>query len=111
MEKGRGVSMKKWALLSLQHIPRQEETAPLQAELSGARGVEERCFAILFLFSRLKSQMLGSPSGFSVPCSQGMLGWRRKGSAMPPWSRERGGFTQGKVMGMENGDVEQQGRL
>lgn len=73
MEKGRGVSMKKWALLSLQHIPRQEETAPLQAELSGARGVEERCFAILFLFSRLKSQMLGSPSGFSVPCSQGML--------------------------------------
>lgn len=73
MYKGRGISMKKWALLSLQHIPRQEETAPLQAGLSGARGVEGRGFTIPFLCTRLKSQVLGSLSGFSVPCSQEML--------------------------------------
>lgn len=104
--------MREWAPLGLQHIPRQEEAALLQAKLNGERRVEGRCFTIPFLCTRLKSQVLGFLWGVSVLCSQGTL---RHGEgrcpATPPPSRERGVFARGKVMGMETGDVKQQGRL
>lgn len=111
MEKGRGVSMKKWLCSASSTSPGRRRQL-LSRQSSAVRG--ELREGVFHPFPLHKAQIpnVGVPLRlFSALLPGDAQGWRRKGSAMPPWNRERGGFTQGKVMGMENGDVEQQGRL
>lgn len=99
MEKGRGVSMKKWALLSLQHIPRQEETAPLQAELSSARGVEGRCFPSLSSAQGSNPKCWGPPQAFQCPAPRGCSGVEKEGVCNASMEQGKGRLYTGKSDG------------